>query len=363
MSEVGALWELVARARRLTFVIVTRWMFAGVVLFAGCGSAATGEPADTAGQTAATVPSINDAVCSQSVPQDFDFDADPDSMRAEATRLEPMLGQVLAYGSERADEFSGYRLEWIGPSDASVVITMTSDRERHVEALEQVVEFPDELIVCTGPVSGVDAQQLLDDLDPELRNRAASWGKNTAGQVEIGLFADDQAFAQELADRYGNRVKMQLGAFQFPLPDPLPDSRCASLEEGVEQAGLTIEVTSPDRTLARIGDDVRSVTLEAVLTNTGDQLIEFSSGAAIGYLLDADGTVVADSGQMGIGDVGIPVRIEPGESTVLPVIMSTSSCDPGYGYVVPAGDYSLVASVYRAPDQQLLSTPLPVEVK
>ena len=338
-------------------------MFAGVVLLAGCGSAATGEPAGTAGQTAATVPAINDAVCSQSVPQDLDFDADPDAMLAEATRLEPMLGQVLAYGSERPDEFSGYRLEWIGPNDASVVITMTSDRERHVEALEQVVEFPDELIVCTGPRSGVDAQQLLDGLDAELRNRAASWGKNTAGQVEIGLFADDEAFAQELADRYGDHIKLQLGAFPFPMPDPLPNSRCASLEKGIEQAGLTIEVTSPGRPLARSGGDVRSTTLDAVLTNTSDQLIEFDSGAAIGYLLDADGTVVADAGQIEVPAEGVLVRIEPGESTVLPVIMSTSSCDPGYGYVVPAGDYNLVASVYRAPDQQLLSTPLPVEVR
>jgi len=309
------------------------------------------------------VPAFHDAVCSQSVPQDFDFDADPDAMLAEATRLEPMLGQVLAYGSERPDEFSGYRLEWIGPNDASVVITMTSDRERHVEALEQLVEFPDELVVCNGPTSGVDAQQLLDDLDAELRSRAASWGKNTAGQVEIGLFADDEAFAQELADRYGDRVKLQLGAFPFPMPDPLPNSRCASLEEGIEQPGLTIEVTSPDRTLARSGDDVRSVALEAVLTNTSDQLIEFDSGAAVGYLLDADGTVVGDSGQLLLPAVGVPVRIEPGESTVLPVNASTSSCDPAYGYVVPAGDYNLVASVYRAPDQQLLSAPLAVEVR
>ena len=343
-------------------MVVQRWMFACVVLLAGCGSATTGEPADTVVQAATTAPAINEAVCSQSVPPDFDFDADPDAMLAEATRLEPMLGQVLAYGSERPDEFSGYRLEWIGPNDASVVITMTSDRERHVEALEQVVEYPDELIVCVGPVSGVDAQELLDELDAELRSRAASWGKNTAGQVEIGLFADDEAFAQELTDRYGDRVKLQVGSFAFPMPDPLPNSRCESLDNTSEQPGLTIEVTTPGRALGRSGGDVRIISLEAVLTNTSDQLIEFSSGAAIGYLLDASSTVVADSGQVEIPAVGIPVRIEPGESAVLPVVVSTSSCNPADGYVVPAGDYNLVATVYRGPDQQLLSTPLPVEV-
>lgn len=211
-------------------------------------------------------------------------------------------------------------------------------------------------------MSGIDAQQLLDDLDAELRGRAASWGKNTAGQVEIGLFADDAAFARELSDRYGDRVDLRVGSFAFPLADPLPTSRCPSLDVAVQPTGLTIEVTSPGRPLSRSGADVRSIALEAILTNTSDQLIEFSSGAAIGHLLDADGAVVADAGQMGIPAVGVPVRIEPGESAMLPVITSTSSCDPAYGYVVPAGDYTLVASVYRGPDQYLVSTPLPVAV-
>ncbi|MFT4615956.1 MAG: hypothetical protein ACI89G_002463 [Minisyncoccia bacterium] len=53
-----------------------------------------------------------------------------------------MLGQVLAYGSERPDVFSGYRLEWMRPNDGAFVTAMTSDHERHVKAFEQISSSP-----------------------------------------------------------------------------------------------------------------------------------------------------------------------------------------------------------------------------
>ncbi len=43
-------------------------------------------------------------------------------MQAEMSKLEPMLGVVLAYGGERPDEFGSYGLVWQGTNDASVFI-------------------------------------------------------------------------------------------------------------------------------------------------------------------------------------------------------------------------------------------------
>jgi len=339
-----------------------------LVLFASLAAACGGSTAPSAAESAAEATSVGPDVtavdvCAGEVPDDFEFDADPDAMLSEAGRLEPMLGQVLAYGGERPDEFAGYRLEWIGPNDASVVITMTGEIERHRSALVDIVEFPDELVVCEGPTSGESAQALLDELQPELNGRAASWGKDTAGHVEIGLFADDEAFAAELIERYGERVEVRVGAFEYPLPDPLPASTCPSLESTTERADLDIVAVAPTLPLQRSGGDVRSIALVVELTNTGDGRVEFGSGAALGYLVNNAGDVVAGPGQLGIPSVGLSIDVGPGESSTFPVVLSTASCDPRAGYVVPAGDYQLIAVVSQGVDASLRSSPIDVLVE
>ena len=341
---------------------VHRWILACTVVLTACGSTESEGAVTTSAYTALAIAAIDEAVCNQRVVQVFDFDFDPDLKRAEATRLEPMLGQVLAYGSERPTEFSGYRLEWIDPHDASVVITMVDDADRHRRALQDIVEFPDELIVCTGELSGEAAQQLLADLEPELKGRAFSRGKNTAGQVEIGLFADEQAFAQDLMIRFGNRIRLQVGAFPYPMPDPPGSTRCPSIDDAVERGDLAITVPPPGHPLTRAGGDVRNIGLDITVTNISGHLIEFSSGVATGYLVDQTGRVVADSGQLVIPAVDEIIRIGPGESTTLAMVASTSSCDPGIGYVVPAGSYTLIALVDEGINRQLRSAPLAVEV-
>lgn len=45
-------------------------------------------------------------------------------MPAESSRLEPMLGQVLAYGGQHRDQFGSYGLVWDG-ADASVFVSFT----------------------------------------------------------------------------------------------------------------------------------------------------------------------------------------------------------------------------------------------
>ena len=67
-------------------------------------------------------------------------------------------------------------------------------------------------------------------------------------------------------------------------------------------------------------------------TNVGDVPISFGSGTARGTILDDDGRVVGASDHLGLPAVGIGVELEPGESSELPLAVTTASWDPALGY-------------------------------
>jgi len=223
--------------------------------------------------------------------------------------------------------------------------------------------------VAPGVAAGdVCADHVLDDLDfdelpPELNGRAASWGTDTAGRVAIGLFADDEAFAAELIALYGDCVDIRVGAFEYPLPDPLPASICPGLDETTERGDLDIVAVGPVGPFERTGDDVLWIELAVELTNTGTGRVEFDPGTASGYLIDSDRRVVAGPGQLEITAVGMAVDLAPGESSTLPVKLSTTSSDRRVGHLAPPGDHQLVAVVDQGIDAGLRSSPIDVLVE
>ena len=132
-----------------------------------------------------------------------------DQMMAESTRLEPMLGQVLAYGGQHADEFGSYGLIWQSDGDASVFVSFTSHLDEHRDALRQVVAYPDELIVCQVAVSGDVARALMAKLADDLRGRYLSVAIGM-GPVEVVLNPGEQTLADQLVEQYGDAVQVSI---------------------------------------------------------------------------------------------------------------------------------------------------------
>jgi hypothetical protein len=128
-------------------------------------------------------------------------------MQVEVARLEPMLGQVLAYGGQHPDEFGSYGLIWQSINDASVFISFTSNLDVHRGALNDLVSHPDELIVCQVAVSGDVARALTVKLTDDLQGHVQSVGLGMGG-VEIVLMPGDQALADELVAKYGDAVEV-----------------------------------------------------------------------------------------------------------------------------------------------------------
>lgn len=129
---------------------------------------------------------------------------------AESHRLEPMLGQVLAYGGEHSAEFGTYGLVWHDRSDASVLISLTGDLDAHRETLEGLVDHPDELIVCQAALSGDANRALQALLVDELAGRFVSIGQDF-GSVTVVLPTTEERLATDLRERYGDIVSVTFG--------------------------------------------------------------------------------------------------------------------------------------------------------
>ena len=291
-------------------------------------------------------------------------DSDPSggsgqNVLAETSRLEPMLGQVLAYGGERPAEFGSSGLIWHDSDDASVFVSFTSNLADHRAALEAMVEHPDELIVCQVAVSGGVAQAVEATLAKELEGRFLSIGR-AGGSIEVVLAADEEGLADDLLSRYGDAVHVRVGALAFPLEDA--EAVCDDPDPSTDVPGLRIEVVAPAEPISAAG--VTPLQLHVELTNDGDIPIQFDSGTAVGTILDLSGKVVSASGTILIADVGFGVDLGPGASTELPLMVSTASCDPELGYVLPPGEYQLVAAVQHSDGDTttLHSPPVPIVV-
>lgn len=142
--------------------------------------------------------------------------AGPD-MLEEASRLEPMLGQVLAYGQAHPDVWGSYGLLWQGAGDASVFVSFTTEIERHRAALVEQVAFPEELVVCQVAITGAEAQALQAQLSRELAGRFASIGAGATGAVEVVLLPGQEQTAAELTTRFGAAVVVTFGEMLQPL--------------------------------------------------------------------------------------------------------------------------------------------------
>jgi hypothetical protein len=350
--------------------------FLSVAVGAGCGdevptagtSSAVGastvvRPATTVlvapDPSAPPVLSLPPIAVTEPCPPSASVDGDGQGMTAEQSRLEPMLGEALAYGSQHADQFGTYGLIWHEDGSASVFVSFTADLDVHRAALEPMVEHREDLIVCQVAINGSTAQALQSTLAGELEGRFMSIGSGGTGPLEVTLAANEEELAGELVARYGSSIAVRVGALAYPIGTA--SSVCVDAPPASTVPGLRIGITAPTEPLSAAG--VEPAQLTVVLHNDGDTPIRFSSGTAVGTILDGTGRVVSAL-VANMADVGIAVDLRPGTSTELPLVVSTASCDPAIGYTLPPGPYRLTAGVHHADGESttLHSPPVPITI-
>lgn len=289
--------------------------------------------------------------------------ADQSARLAEAGRLEPMLGTVLAYGAAHPETFAGYGLAWQTADDASVYIALSGDAETEFAELRAQVQYPDELIGCQAMHSDVESAAVKAGVEALVAGHLFhSLHEATDGAIEIVLDVADQALANELVETFGASVRVSLGWFPFPMPDPLPPSACGSRPDDpltISELDVTIDPLG-----AALGADTSRESYEVRLRNTGAERVSLFGGAAVGWLVDPSNGQTVGGFYGGIAAVGYPVDLAPGDETTIPLLVGVTSCNPELGYAVPTGRYELIAAVPISEPQSghLMSEPLTVDV-
>lgn len=284
---------------------------------------------------------------------------DVSTVQQEQFRLEPMLGVVLQYGSERPDVFGGYGLHWASNGDGSVFVSFTTDVAEHRAALMEKVEFPDQLIVCQAAASEVERSAIQATLVDELGGRFTSiGGGGKSGAVEVGLNATEEALASELVDRYGAAVVVTVGALAFPIDRA--EIVCGPALEADVIDGLDVEIIEPATPLSMTEAGTFGVTVR--LSNVSTQPISFDSGQPTATIADEQGEPLSTDTRS-FGDLGIPIDLEPGTHQDFELTIALASCDPSVGYVIPPGERFVVVSFYNAQLQgDMNSRPLPIVI-
>lgn len=257
--------------------------------------------------------------------------------------LEREMSVVNTYGVPLGEEFHGAGMTWTDDGRRVVIAAFVANVAEHREALVDLVDDPDHVMVCRARLTRSEGAAIVADVQPRLAEFENAFGPNGMdGRVDVNILAGHDATAEMLNAEYGDQLDVSLGAFPYPMPDPLPEPVCPDLPDTNPDLPLAAESPSPVAVAA--GDGVHA-SVGVPFVNATAERIAFGSGYPSVYLADPDtGDVVGvPNANFGIEAVGVPVDLEPGAAFDGSVSVPTAACDPSTGHTLPPGDYDLFA--------------------
>jgi hypothetical protein len=272
-----------------------------------------------------------------------DLDGSRDIAQVQAA-LQGDFEIVASYGEEHPGAWAG--AWWDNEPDVHIVAAFTGDAAQHDAALRPRLQHPGRLVVESRQHSLSDLQRVREEIERTLGQRQAQTGRRILASVgtgkavvSVGLRADQEHVASELASRYGSAVELRVGFFPFPdrrRSRPWPPAGPAPEEQAFEGLEMSVEV---DERVLEAGDDGHG---RLVVRNSSQERIgPLDTGQPlVGSLLNASlETVGGYSGA--VAGTGRFIDLAPGASASLPVIFGTASTREDLGYVVPPGRYWL----------------------
>lgn len=173
----------------------------------------------------------------------------------------------------------------------------------------------------------------------------------------IGLSAWAIDIAESLHAEFGDDVELTVGHLSYPACTASEYVRRGAAWRAAPARATGLHVTPVSPLTVASG---QTASLPVWVTNRSDILTTLNTNGHLqSRVLDSHGRHVggADGAQAAVGR---PFQIAPGERVQVPVLVGTSSFDPGLGYVVPPGHWQL--EIYlRAPDLEA-AAPLPLTV-
>jgi hypothetical protein len=251
---------------------------------------------------------------------------------------------IARYGQEHPGAWAGAWFDNEPP--VRIVAAFTGDVAGLDAALRPQLRHPGRLVVEQRQHSLSGLRRVRGKIERTLEQRAAESGRQILtslgegkGVICVGLRADQENLARELAARYGSAVELRVGAFCFPGrrgSHSRPPVRPALEERAFDGLEMSVEV---GQRVVEAGDDGHG---RLVLRNSGSERIGplWSGQPLVGSLLNA--SLEAVGGYSGvIAGTGLVIDLAPGRSASIPFIFGTASTREDLGYAVPPGTYWL----------------------
>ena len=164
----------------------------------------------------------------------------------------------------------------------------------------------------------------------------------------IGLAPWGAAAAAELHRQFGDDVELTVGALPYPPgPRPRTPSATTPLPGLLDSREITAELDGP--AVVRSGHTLRHSLLVGNLS--GHELQVATNGRVTADVVDPQtGEVVGGF----TGSVTWPLvifRVAAGATERIPLVIGTASFTPRFGYVVPAGEWGIQATLTLGPDR------------
>ena len=266
------------------------------------------------------------------------------------------IAEIRVFGTENPGVLVDLKLSHEPTNHLSVLLSAGTPHES-ISTLKNRLTHGEHLEVEFTSVTPEQLETVQEEIQELIRDRGSQAFRQYGvqwGQVHINLRSDQLQLAEELLQRYGNLVRLELGRKPYP-----PRPGVAHVERPHRPEPARPDITIPglevtlllDQPTITSGHDGRG---RVRFENGGDELMTISTASPLtARLLDpvSNDTVGYFGGA--IGGVGITLQLQPGDVETMPVIFGTTSPPDVEGYSVSPGWYLVecVVPVYGEPGE------------
>lgn len=253
---------------------------------------------------------------------------------------------IRHFGETNPDSWTGLRFE--NEPRVRIVASFVGDLGQHEYELRRLLAYPDRLVLEQSRWTKSQLDDMASEIQRTLHQREATTGRPVMARLGVGidvvsvrLQADQEELAGELAERYGDAIEVEVGAFAYPMgrkrrhphPPRGPEPEIVDIE------GLALGL-QPERRVFEVGDRGQA---DLVVRNVSTHHIgHFHFGQPLlAVLVDESGQVAGGPAPALIAGTGRSIDLDPGDELKIDVLIGTASYREDLGYLLPPGQYWL----------------------